>query len=72
MPNSNSRITIPYKLLLLLLLCILVGLVVARVVMAVAIGDPGEHQIECMRDLVRWIELILAAFLGLIAGKAAK
>lgn len=70
--GDDAKIVVAYKLILFLLLSVLVGLMVARVAMAMILTSPGDHQIECMRDLVRWIELILAALIGLIAGKAAR
>ncbi len=72
MSNGNGKLTVSNKLLLLILVGVLGSLVIARVVMAVAIREPLVHQVECMRDLGRWVELILAAFLGLLAGKATK
>ena len=70
--DTTQKRVVPYKMVLILLLCVLIGLVIARVAMALILSNPGDHQVECMRDLVRWVELILAALVGLIAGKAVR
>lgn len=71
MPTTSKTVTVPYKFLVRGLFCAFIGLVVARIVVPFAVPAQSAALAELVRDLWSCAQSILAALLGLLAGKAA-
>lgn len=61
----------PYKFLVRGLFCVFIGLVVVRIVAPFAVPAHTAQLAELVRDLWSCAQGILAALLGLLAGKAS-
>lgn len=72
MPTSEQAVTVPYKFLVCGLFAVFLGLVVARIVVPFAVPTPSPAVTELVRDLWTSAQSILAALLGLLAGKATR
>jgi len=62
---------VPYKFLVRGLFCAFIGLVVVRIVVPLAVPGSSAELADLVRDLWSCAQSILAALLGLLAGKAA-
>ncbi|MEW5826451.1 MAG: hypothetical protein AB1778_06420 [Candidatus Bipolaricaulota bacterium] len=71
MTTTNKTATVPYKFLVRGLFCAFVGLVAARIAVPLAIPAQSAGLADLVRDLWACAQSILAALLGLLAGKAA-
>ncbi len=72
MPASDQILTVPYKFLVCGLFAVFVGLVVARIVVPFAVPSPSPAVTELVRDLWTAAQSLLAALVGLLAGKATR
>ncbi len=70
MTTSDKTVTVPYKFLVRGLFCVFIGLVVARIIVPFVVA-AGPSTSELVRDLWSCAQSILAALLGLLAGKAS-
>ncbi|MDD4904436.1 MAG: hypothetical protein PHX77_08060 [Candidatus Bipolaricaulis sp.] len=70
MATSSQTVTVPYKFLVRGLFCVFIGLVVARILVPFVVAASAEIS-ELVRDLWSCAQSILAALLGLLAGKAS-
>jgi len=68
--HRYGEMSIPFKLLLLLVFFAFIGLGVARLILPCIFSSPSEEMIKLLADLSRWTDRMLTSFLALLAGKA--
>ena len=71
MTTKSKTLTVPYKFLVRGLFFVFIGLLLARIVVPFAVPSQTAQLAELIRDLWSCAQSILAALLGLLAGKAA-
>ncbi len=69
---ASRKLTVTYKVLFVCVFGVFTLLLLTRLAVAIFVRSPSPSLIECMRDVTRWIEFMLAALLGMLGGRAAK